>query len=269
MAGEPPATKLPSRGAPPNRAVPTARGGTVRSPPPVSAAWRPGDPPGRRQFLQLPSDRSLALEGGGALRDVTIAYETWGTLDSTGGNAILVCHAWTGDSHVAGPIGPGHPTGGWWEGMVGPGMALDTDRYFVVCSNVHRRLPGLDRPDLDRPGHGHRVRTALPGGHHPRHGAGPGSAGDAPRRAGVVQRDRRLDGRHAGARVGDHLPRPGPLAHPGGYDGAGHRPADRLERRRPPRRAARPRLSGRATTTTPSPARAPTRAWPSPGCWPR
>ena len=118
----------------------------MRSPPPVSAAWRPGDPPGRRQFLRLATDRSLALEGGGALRDVTIAYETWGTLDSSGSNAILVCHAWTGDSHVTGPIRPGHPTGGWWEGMVGPGMALDTDRYFVVCSNVIGGCQGSTGP---------------------------------------------------------------------------------------------------------------------------
>jgi homoserine O-acetyltransferase len=118
----------------------------VRTPPPVSAAWRPGDPPGRRQFLDLATDRAIALDGGGALRDVTIAYETWGTLDSVGGNAILVCHAWTGDSHVAGPIGPGHPTGGWWEGMVGPGLALDTDRYFIVCSNVIGGCQGSTGP---------------------------------------------------------------------------------------------------------------------------
>ena len=82
--------------------------GLVISPPPASGAWRPGDPVGRRQFFTLPADRSFLLEGGGSLDDVVVAYETWGSLDDEASNAVLVCHAWTGDSHVTGPVMPGH-----------------------------------------------------------------------------------------------------------------------------------------------------------------
>lgn len=77
----------------------------------------------------------LALDSGLSLPGVEIAYETYGSLDARSGNAILVCHATTGDQHVASP----HPrTGkpGWWSRMVGPGKPIDTDRFFVVCANV-------------------------------------------------------------------------------------------------------------------------------------
>src|SRR5215218_4611025 len=81
---------------------------------PVTGAWRPGDPPGRRRFTSLATDRPFVLEGGGLLLDIDIAYETWGELAPDAGNAVLVCHALTGDSHAAGPIGDGHPSPGWW-----------------------------------------------------------------------------------------------------------------------------------------------------------
>ncbi len=113
---------------------------------PVSGAWRPGDPVGRRRFVTVAHDRPLALEGGGSLRDVTLAYETWGELDADAANAVLVCHAWTGDSHLVGPSGPGHPTSGWWEGVVGPGCAIDTSRYFVVAVNVLGGCQGSTGP---------------------------------------------------------------------------------------------------------------------------
>jgi homoserine O-acetyltransferase len=134
----------------------------VRPPPPISAAWRPGDPPGRRQFFHLPEGRRLALDGGGSLSDVVVAYETWGELDDEAANAILVCHAWTGDSHVAGSIGPGHPSPGWWEGMVGPGMALDTDRYFVVCANVIGGCQGSTGPSSIDPATGRPYASRFP-----------------------------------------------------------------------------------------------------------
>ena len=113
---------------------------------PASGAWRPGDPVGRRRFVTFATDRPFVLEGGGSLRDVTVAYETWGELAPDTGNAVLVCHALTGDSHAAGRSGPGHPTAGWWDDLIGPGRAIDTDRYFVVCANVLGGCQGTTGP---------------------------------------------------------------------------------------------------------------------------
>jgi homoserine O-acetyltransferase len=77
---------------------------------------------------------------------VRLAYETWGRLAPDGSNAVLVLHALTGDSHVVGPAGPGHPTAGWWDGLIGPGRALDTDRWFVVAPNVLGGCQGSTGP---------------------------------------------------------------------------------------------------------------------------
>lgn len=109
----------------------------------VGSFWRPGDDPGSRQFLEL---GPVELERGGLLPEVTVAYETWGTLNATGDNAVLVEHALTGDSHVVGPAGPGHPTPGWWDGLIGPGCPLDSDRWFVVASNVLGGCQGTTGP---------------------------------------------------------------------------------------------------------------------------
>jgi homoserine O-acetyltransferase len=116
---------------------------------PVTGAWRPGDDPGRRQFLTLPGD--LKLEAGGSLAAVTVAYETWGELAADASNAILVLHALTGDSHAAGPAGPGHGDVGWWDGTIGPGCPIDTDRFFVVCPNVLGGCQGTTGPASDAP----------------------------------------------------------------------------------------------------------------------
>jgi len=113
---------------------------------PASGAWRPGDPAGGRQFLTFAEERPFVLEGGGQLRRVTVAYETWGELDAEASNAVLVCHALTGDSHAAGRSGPGHPTEGWWAPLIGPGRALDTNRLFVVCVNVLGGCQGSTGP---------------------------------------------------------------------------------------------------------------------------
>jgi homoserine O-acetyltransferase len=111
--------------------------------------WVEGDPAGDRLFLDLPGP--FALERGGTLPGVRVAYETWGALAPDGGNAVLVEHALTGDSHVVGPSGPGHPTPGWWEGLVGPGRPLDTDRFFVVCANVLGGCQGTTGPSSSAP----------------------------------------------------------------------------------------------------------------------
>jgi len=129
---------------------------------PVTGAWRPGDPVGNRQFVPVSAGRPLVLEGGGHLRDVVVAYETWGTLDAGAANAVLVCHAWTGDSHAHGPAGDGHPSGGWWEGLIGPGCGLDTDRFFVVCANVIGGCQGSTGPATAHPDDGKPYGSRFP-----------------------------------------------------------------------------------------------------------
>ena len=80
-------------------------------------------------------DQPLPLDGGGELAAPTIAYETYGALNADRSNAILICHALTGDQYVASthPI-TGKP--GWWDRMVGPGKPIDTNRFHVICANV-------------------------------------------------------------------------------------------------------------------------------------
>ena len=127
---------------------------------PPSGAWMPGDPVGDRRFLTL--DRGFALQGGGVLDEVTVAYETWGSLDATASNAVLVCHALTGDSHAAGRMGHGHPTTGWWKNIVGPGLAIDTDRWFVVCANVLGGCQGTTGPASIDPATGRPYGARFP-----------------------------------------------------------------------------------------------------------
>ncbi|WP_415924628.1 homoserine O-acetyltransferase MetX [Streptomyces sp. MI02-7b] len=127
--------------------------------PPASGAWREGDPPGRRRWHAR--ERPLPLESGGELPGVRVAYETWGRLAPDGSNAVLVLHALTGDSHAAGPAEPGHPTPGWWDGLIGPGAALDTGRWFVVAPNVVGGCQGSTGPSSLRPD-GRRWGGAFP-----------------------------------------------------------------------------------------------------------
>jgi homoserine O-acetyltransferase len=117
--------------------------------PPRSGGWTDGDPVGDRRFLDL--EGPVRLERGGSLPGVRVAYETWGTLAPDGSNAVLVEHALTGDSHVAGPAGPGHPTPGWWAELVAPGAPLDTGRFFVVCANVLGGCQGTTGPSSPGP----------------------------------------------------------------------------------------------------------------------
>jgi len=123
--------------------VTEANARAITGKPPVTGAWREGDPPGDRRFVSI---GPRTLERGGTLPSARIAYETWGTLDPDGGNAVLVLHALTGDSHVVGMPGPGHPTAGWWADLVGPGRAIDTDRWFVVAPNMLGGCQGSTGP---------------------------------------------------------------------------------------------------------------------------
>lgn len=108
--------------------------------------WRQGDPPGQRRFARLFCDRPLTLESGDHLGPITLAYESWGVANSDRSNGVLLLHGFSGDSHAAGPAGPGHAGKGWWDGLIGPGRAIDTDRYFVVCSNVLGGCQGSTGP---------------------------------------------------------------------------------------------------------------------------
>src|SRR3989442_9403674 len=121
----------------------------------------------RTRFIDLPDP--LPLDSGATLAPVRIAYETYGTLARAKDNVVLVCHALSGDAHAAGwsddPSAPTTVDGvgaaergksglGWWDGMIGPGKAFDTDRYFVVCSNLIGSCPGSTRPRSTDPAPG-------------------------------------------------------------------------------------------------------------------
>lgn len=104
----------------------------------VTGAWLEGNDVGDRQFIKI---GFLLLESGETLPDITIAYQTWGTLNAARDNAILVNHAMTGWSDVP----------GWWPSMVGPGLPFDTDKYFVVCPNVIGGCQGSTGPSSTAP----------------------------------------------------------------------------------------------------------------------
>ena len=125
-----------------------------RTPLPVSGAWRSGNPVGQRRFFTFPDDRKMALDNGTVMSGIVTAFETWGTLNADASNAVLLCHAWTGDSHASGRAGVGHPTPGWWESAVGPGLAIDTDQWFVVCANVLGGCQGSTGPSSPHPDDG-------------------------------------------------------------------------------------------------------------------
>jgi homoserine O-acetyltransferase len=104
---------------------------------------------------------SLALESGVMLGPVKIAYETYGTLNREKSNAILVLHALSGDAHAAGRL-PGDEVSGWWDAMIGPGKPFDTDRYFVICSNVIGGCKGSTGPSSLNPQSGKCYGTEFP-----------------------------------------------------------------------------------------------------------
>jgi len=115
--------------------------------------YKAGNPIGDGQAVTLGAGNPLGLDCGVDLAEFTIAYQTYGALNPARSNAVLICHALTGDQHVAStnPI-TGKP--GWWSVAVGPGLIIDTDKYFVICSNVLGGCMGSTGPkDID-PGTG-------------------------------------------------------------------------------------------------------------------
>ena len=96
-------------------------------------------------------EEPLELESGHTLWPVEIAYETYGQPNADRSNAILVCHALSGDHHAAGVHSPHDRYTGWWDGMIGPGKAFDTDRYWVICSNIIGGCRGSTGPGSINP----------------------------------------------------------------------------------------------------------------------
>jgi len=107
-------------------------------------------------FAEPPDE--MVLESGARFGPLTLAYETCGTLNEEKSNVILILHALTGDSHVAGYYTPDDEKPGWWDNMVGPGKGIDTDKYFVVCSNIIGSCMGSTGPCTINP------KTVLPYG---------------------------------------------------------------------------------------------------------
>jgi homoserine O-acetyltransferase len=114
----------------------------------VTGAWLENHAPGDRLFINI---GDLLLEDGETLEDVTIAYQSWGSLNERGDNAILVNHALTGWSDIP----------GWWPSMVGPGLPFDSDKYFVVCPNVIGGCQGSTGPSSIAPD-GQRYGSRFP-----------------------------------------------------------------------------------------------------------
>jgi homoserine O-acetyltransferase len=107
------------------------------------------------------SFEGLKLESGASIAPVTLAYETWGSLNAAADNAVLVLHALTGDSHATSDGVPGVERG-WWEDLIGPGKAIDTGRWFVICSNVLGGCKGSTGPASPNPATGRPWGLDLP-----------------------------------------------------------------------------------------------------------
>jgi homoserine O-acetyltransferase len=116
----------------------------------------------KRFFTFAHPPEALCLESGGRLSPVTLAYETCGALSPAADNAVLICHALSGDSHVAGTYQADDPKPGWWDIMVGPGKGIDTRRYFVVCANVIGSCMGSTGPSSIDPATGRPFGLVFP-----------------------------------------------------------------------------------------------------------
>ncbi|MDI3487160.1 MAG: homoserine O-acetyltransferase/O-succinyltransferase [Methanolobus sp.] len=111
------------------------------------------------EIFNLPGE--LVLDSGKKLKNVNVAYETYGKLNPEKSNAILICHALTGDAHAAG-LHSGESKTGWWDVLIGPGKTIDTNRYFVICSNVLGGCKGSTGPSCINPETGKEYGTSFP-----------------------------------------------------------------------------------------------------------
>src|SRR5262245_11311863 len=110
----------------------------------------------------LTLEEGVALDGGSRLKPVTIAYETYGELNATADNVILIEHALTASAHAAGRHHPADRSPGWWDVMSGPGRAFDTSRYFVVCTNLLGSCYGTTGPSSTNPATAKPYALAFP-----------------------------------------------------------------------------------------------------------
>jgi homoserine O-acetyltransferase len=124
--------------------------GDVDTAPDAASRGREADAPRNSSVARFGADRPLKLDAGVELSPFQIAYSTYGTLNADRSNAVLVCHALTGDHHVANP-NPVTGKPGWWETLVGPGKPIDTERYFVICPNVLGACMGSSGPASTNP----------------------------------------------------------------------------------------------------------------------
>ena len=123
--------------------IPDAQLRALMGRPPISGGWRDGDPIGERTFVSI---GAITTESGEEIPNARISYESFGELNEQRDNAILVFHALTGDSHLVGSAGPGHPTDGWWTEIVGPGKPLDTTKYCIIAPNEPGGCQGSTGP---------------------------------------------------------------------------------------------------------------------------
>ncbi|MBF0216539.1 MAG: homoserine O-acetyltransferase [Candidatus Omnitrophica bacterium] len=113
------------------------------------------------KFYSTPPGEDFLLESGLTLKDLRIAYETYGKLNAERSNAVLLCHALSGDAHAAG-YHKGDKKPGWWDPMVGPGKAFDTDKYYVICSNIIGGCKGSSGPNSINPSNGKPYGLSFP-----------------------------------------------------------------------------------------------------------
>jgi homoserine O-acetyltransferase len=116
----------------------------------------------QKKYFTFAEDAPMRLDNGETLGPITLAYETYGQLNADRSNAIVICHALSGDSHVAGYYTPEDPAPGWWDECVGPGKAFDTDKYFVICSNVIGGCQGSTGPSSINPATGKPYGLSFP-----------------------------------------------------------------------------------------------------------
>jgi len=112
-------------------------------------------------LLNLPPE-GLKLENGGVLPEVQVAYETYGRLAPGGNNAVYICHALTGDAHVAGYHSEEDAKPGWWDAMIGPGKGIDTGRFYVICANILGGCMGTTGPSSINPRTGRPYGSSFP-----------------------------------------------------------------------------------------------------------